>query len=237
MSLPTWRWKRVIWEQSKSFLSRVWSKTSLCGSCISPELATGTTNAPDTAFSGRQASQSCYCLSWGGSAHMHLSHTPSWTPAEPPPSQGRQGRRQGQTTPAGSLLFQRPLISEPTGTPPGLQSTPVSISSTVLLNLQTGPGRKVYISNWRKSASRFAAGNEKRQIPFIPPFLSQGHRRPARSTSAGIDSNFSDCVKHFCDIKVPCFEEPMGVEKVSLEMSLNYNFNLVALCDKYIWLA
>lgn len=43
-------------------------------------------------------------------------------------------------------------------------------------------------------------------------------------------------VKYFCYIKVPCFEEPMGVEKVSLEMSLNYNFNLFALCDKYIWL-
>lgn len=41
-------------------------------------------------------------------------------------------------------------------------------------------------------------------------------------------------VKHSCYIKVPCFEEPMGVEKVSLEMSLNYDFNLFALCDKYI---
>lgn len=180
MSLPTSKWKRVIWEQSKSFLSRVWSKTSLCGSCISPELATGTTNAPDTAFSGRQASQSCYCLSWGGSAHMHLSHTPSWTPAERPErrtplSQGRQGRRQGQTTPAGSVLFQRPLISEPTGTPPGPQSIPVSISSTVLLNLQTGPGRKVYISNWRKSASRFAAVLETKRVQSrsFPPFLAK----------------------------------------------------------------
>lgn len=42
-------------------------------------------------------------------------------------------------------------------------------------------------------------------------------------------------IRTFC-IKVPCFEEPVGVEKISLEMSLNYILGLVALCGKYFWL-
>lgn len=57
---------------------------------------------------------------------------------------------------------------------------------------------------------------------------------PAHTTSKLNYSSILKC-QTLC-IKVPCFEEPMGVEKVSLEMSLNCIFNLVALCGKYFWL-
>lgn len=56
---------------------------------------------------------------------------------------------------------------------------------------------------------------------------------PAQTTSK---LNYSSILKCQTCIKVPCFEEPMRVEKVSLEMSLNCIFNLFALCGKYFWL-
>lgn len=49
---------------------------------------------------------------------------------------------------------------------------------------------------------------------------------PAQTTSK---LNYSSILKCQTCIKVPCFEEPMRVEKVSLEMSLNCIFNLFAL--------
>lgn len=144
--------------------------------------------------------------------------------------------------------FTSPIMPPHKGEPPPgdaiiPRSTPNSISSTVPLNLPTSPGRHVYISNSEKSVSRLAAvfwklikSNSVLYFNFLPlPKLIHTRLLPSiQYFNPKLQQFLKMSVKHFYYIKVPCFEEPMGVEKVSLEMSLNYNFNLFALCDKYI---
>lgn len=83
-------------------------------------------------------------------------------------------------------------------------------------------GRQVYTWSSENSVSRLAAFLWRQITSIMVSFLTESVHDccPAHTDSK---LNYSSVLKcpTFC-IKVPCFEEPVGVEKISLEMSQLY---------------
>lgn len=222
-----------------------------------PELATRNMNtmAPRSPLAsvcqpGRDAT-----VLLGAQRPTGIGDTPSQTSRDYTASCGCWGMKQDTSSIPGSVSsshsLNRPFTSPimpPHKEPPQTPSSPAAPQTALAVQsrwiCQSVLGGK-FTFQTEKSVSRLAAlvwklikSNSVLYFNFLPlPKLIHTRLLPSiQYFNPKLQQFLKMSVKHFYYIKVPCFEEPMGVEKVSLEMSLNYNFNLFALCDKYIWL-